>query len=124
MTPHVKDHMETAYVNCIDELHELKIYKSADEEINETLNRYHFPNSVRRHVYKRSILPTIKTKAYIAKILKKMDEDHLKEISDITIDPINRYREDFFKWCVFYRHVLFDSFEGRCWECKSVAIVV
>lgn len=45
-------------------------------------------------------------------------------ISDITIDPINRYREDFFKWCVFYRHVLVDSFEGRCWECKSVAIVI
>ena len=79
-------------------------------------------------------MPTIKTKAYIAKILKKMDEDHLKaflylagvtcRISDITIDPINRYREDFFKWCVFYRHVLVDSFEGRCWECKSVAIAI
>ncbi|KAK8806474.1 hypothetical protein WA588_003042, partial [Blastocystis sp. NMH] len=86
---------EKQLMYSISEMKDLKMFRSLIMKVDHHLKNYHFPNSVRKHVMTRSVLPSIKTKAYIYGVKARLDDQHLQQVCDNRIDPMNRYNEDF-----------------------------
>ncbi|KAK8830901.1 hypothetical protein WA577_003602, partial [Blastocystis sp. JDR] len=82
---------EQTAIDAMVTLKELKVLRSLIPKVDYQLKNYHFPNSVRKHVLTRSILPSIKTKEYIYKVKARLENEKLREVCNNHIDPMNRY---------------------------------